>query len=162
MGEVRFKGELVYSGPICEFQFVDNWCDSMATYYPYIVIHHLLPDGHVTSSRFHIDGASEPSDRLRFDWSLDQDMVDEVSRLNKLALEKRNAEKIEFHKLVKVVKGRKVPIGTEGEICWMGVDSFGNKKVGIRLLNGNKVYTAESNVRRISDDELFEREFLGK
>jgi len=47
--------------------------------------------------------------------------------------------------IVTVVKGRKVPIGTTGEIRWIGEDSYGNMKVGIRV-NEEMVFTALKNV----------------
>lgn len=34
-------------------------------------------------------------------------------------------------KRVKVARGRKIPIGTEGVIFWMGVDNWGKQKLGI-------------------------------
>jgi hypothetical protein len=46
---------------------------------------------------------------------------------------------------VTVVRGRKVPIGTTGEIRWIGEDSYGNMKVGIRV-NGEMLFTALKNV----------------
>jgi hypothetical protein len=60
-----------------------------------------------------------------------------------------------FGKLVKVVKGRKVPVGTQGEVSWTGFDkyAFGGKpklRIGIRLLDGTTVFTAASNVEVIN------------
>jgi len=49
-------------------------------------------------------------------------------------------------KVVVVVRGRKVPVGTEGEISWQGAGFRGTSRVGIRLLNGTMVFTAMSNV----------------
>ena len=162
MGEVRFKGKLVYSGPICKWEFKSNWCDSMATYYPYIVVHYLLPDGILGFRRVDANELSDPKDVAGIQVVLDTDMVDEMKRLDQIFARKLESKNINMHNLVKVVKGRKVPIGTEGEVCWMGLDGFGNKKVGIRLKDGSRVYTATSNVENITDDEIFEREFLGK
>lgn len=47
---------------------------------------------------------------------------------------------------VEVVRGRKVPKGTAGEIVWVGVDSFGKARVGIKTADGETVFTAQSNV----------------
>lgn len=61
-----------------------------------------------------------------------------------------------YHKRVKVVKGRKVPHGTEGECFWMG--SYDNSKygdpwgiyttvrIGIKDDNGTVYWTALDNV----------------
>jgi len=47
--------------------------------------------------------------------------------------------------IVTVVRGRKVPVGTTGEIRWIGEDAYGNMKVGIRV-NEEMVFTALKNV----------------
>lgn len=73
-------------------------------------------------------------------------------------------------KAVKVVRGRKIPIGTQGEVFWIGQDSYArnyysrntprlssfgiytvdeavqDKRVGIKLPDGSKVFTAAKNV----------------
>lgn len=50
---------------------------------------------------------------------------------------------------VEVFKGRKVPVGTVGEISWVGIDSFGNVKVGIKDAQGEVHFTAVSNVKLV-------------
>jgi hypothetical protein len=47
---------------------------------------------------------------------------------------------------VEVVRGRKVPKGTVGQIVWIGEDSFGNARVGIKTAEGETVFTAQTNV----------------
>ena len=49
---------------------------------------------------------------------------------------------------VEVFKGRKVPVGTVGEIVWVGA-SFGALKVGIKPAEGEVQFTAVSNVKII-------------
>jgi hypothetical protein len=49
-------------------------------------------------------------------------------------------------KTLKVVRGRKVPIGTVGECCWIGPAFRKGLRVGIRTLSGDKVYTNADNV----------------
>ena len=86
------------------------------------------------------------------------------------------AKAIRFGDLVRVVKGRKVPIGTEGEICWEGQErkyGYPNRDVdygramaasvgvflpsttkmryGIRLKDGPRVYTAGTNLELLTD-----------
>jgi hypothetical protein len=65
-----------------------------------------------------------------------------------------------YHKTVKVVKGRKVPIGTVGECFWMG--GYDNSKygdpwgiyttvrIGIKDDDGNVYWTALDNVEVVS------------
>lgn len=47
----------------------------------------------------------------------------------------------------RVVKGRKVPVGTEGIIFWMGIDQYKDdgRRVGIEA-NGQKLYTSAENI----------------
>ena len=49
---------------------------------------------------------------------------------------------------VKVVKGRKVPVGTEGVVFWLGESTYqrGEMRVGFKASTGEKHYTALSNV----------------
>jgi hypothetical protein len=61
------------------------------------------------------------------------------------AAEEREAARIERGRKLRVVRGRKVPIGTEGECSWYGQTQYG-ARVGIRDLQGNVVFTAASNV----------------
>jgi hypothetical protein len=49
-------------------------------------------------------------------------------------------------KVVEVVKGRKVPKGTRGEVIWLGEGSYG-PRVGIKDLAGAVHWTSVSNVR---------------
>ena len=67
-----------------------------------------------------------------------------------------------YHKRVRVVKGRKVPIGTTGECFWMG--SFDNSKygdpwgiyttvrIGIKDDEGNVYWTSLGNVELVESD----------
>ncbi len=50
---------------------------------------------------------------------------------------------------VEVFKGRKVPVGTVGEIAWVGIDQFANVKVGIKDAQGEVHFTAISNVKLV-------------
>lgn len=50
---------------------------------------------------------------------------------------------------VKVVKGRKVPIGTEGEVFWLGDKGWGYS-VGFKTSEGEKHFTSISNVESTS------------
>ncbi len=54
-------------------------------------------------------------------------------------------------RIVKVVKGRKVAKGTEGEVFWVGEDRFhhGAQRVGFKTDAGDKHFTAAGNVEVI-------------
>ena len=49
---------------------------------------------------------------------------------------------------VRVIKGRKVKIGTEARVFWVGQTRFG-RSVGLEMVSGERVFTAERNVEAI-------------
>jgi hypothetical protein len=53
---------------------------------------------------------------------------------------------------VEVIKGRKLPKGTVGEVTWRGKDSFNPRafRIGMRLANGTRVYTAMDNLVKLN------------
>ena len=69
-------------------------------------------------------------------------------------------------KIVKVVKGRKVPLGTVGEVFWMehvNYDSYNRRcgetiKVGIKDSNGNKYYTYINNLEVVNPEDYYSNE----
>lgn len=52
-------------------------------------------------------------------------------------------------KTVEVVKGRKVPVGTVGEVFWIGDKGWG-ERVGFNDAEGNTHWTAASNCRVVA------------
>lgn len=50
--------------------------------------------------------------------------------------------------VVRVVKGRKVPVGTEGEVFWLGDKGWGYS-VGFKTAEGEKHFTALGNVESV-------------
>lgn len=63
----------------------------------------------------------------------------------KKAAEDQEAATIKVGRVLRVVRGRKVPVGTEGECSWYGQTKYG-ARVGIRDLQGQVTFTAASNV----------------
>lgn len=60
-------------------------------------------------------------------------------------------------KRVKVIKGRKVPIGTEGTVFWVGPDHYsrhGALRLGLKDDAGATHWTAASNVEVIAPEEF--------
>lgn len=74
----------------------------------------------------------------------------------------RQSNEIQIGRIVKVVKGRKVPIGTEGKVFYrkeVNYDPYGrewgkNVKIGIRDDEGNTYWTYEHNVK-VSNNGLY-------
>lgn len=157
MGIIKYKGETIYEGLIAQVEVKSNWCDSMAEYYPYLIIYSVNPVSLEIESQVldhtgvHI---SWPTGK-DLDYTVDQENLNQLHEILDRKKKLEEAHRITYHKLVKVVRGRKVPIGTEGEIMWMGNNGFG-PAVGIRLLDGKVVFTAQKNVQAITVDEQFE------
>lgn len=64
---------------------------------------------------------------------------------------------------VEVVSGRKIAKGTVGEVFWRGKDAFNRHahRIGIRLADGSKVFTALGNLMKLNvisptEDEIAE------
>lgn len=66
----------------------------------------------------------------------------------RLAEEERRAKTPDRGKVVRVVRGRKVPIGTQGLCTWIGASKFG-VRVGIDTAQG-RVFTAVANVEVVA------------
>ena len=161
MGTIEFNSVKVYEGPLCYFKITDNWNDSMATYYPYVNIGY-MESGYMVCKTLDVEGFYDPIYQSKlFKVLIDENMEEEMLLQEKLEKQRLEEERLDFNKTVRVVKGRKIPIGTEGEIVWMGFDSFGKKRVGLRLLDGKKVYTAATNVKVVTLEEATERFLLG-
>jgi hypothetical protein len=61
------------------------------------------------------------------------------------------AGSVEKGQKVRVVKGRKVPVGTTGTVTWVGEDSYGKARLGIRDDAGTIRWTAASNVEPVTE-----------
>mgnify|MGYP001352501179 CR=1 FL=1 len=144
MGCIKFKNEVLYSGPIAEFFYDKNWCDSMAEYYPKIHIS-FLENSEIKHKTIWAPYESQHDYDKNITIEYDEEMKKELSHIRDHERSLKEFKKIALHKEVIVVRGRKIPIGTIGEVFWLGSTKYG-KSVGLRLLNGEKVFTAEHNV----------------
>jgi hypothetical protein len=70
--------------------------------------------------------------------------------------------------VVKVVSGRKIPIGTVGRVFWAGMKSFDKYgrwpalRLGVEMPDGSRSFTAASNVVVTDWDEAAERKALSQ
>jgi len=80
----------------------------------------------------------------------------EAERKYQAAQAEKRAKTPARGKTLKVVKGRKVPIGTVGVCIWTGAARYGYKvteRVGIKDASGNVHWTAMSNVEVVLSEE---------
>lgn len=87
---------------------------------------------------------------------------------NRVANAVADAHKVTKGKTVTVVKGRKVPKGTTGEVFWVGpgksysyYDRFPADRIGIRDAAGTAHWTAASNVEVVNPDDYFDFDTYG-
>lgn len=84
-----------------------------------------------------------------------------AERSNLPALAELNVFRKYLDKRVKVVRGRKVPIGTVGTVFWIGAVNYSKYKkwwswqfrVGLKDNDGNTYFTAERNIELVEQDE---------
>jgi hypothetical protein len=65
---------------------------------------------------------------------------------------------------VVVEAGRKLPLGTQGNVFWIGRDSFSPKslRVGLVLTDGSKVFTSLGNVAKLNVPPVTDEEITGE
>lgn len=159
MGLIKLGDEVIYKGLVGKVDINPNWCDSMAEYYPYIVVTYVDASGEIWTRRVNTD--IRLSQYLsEYTIEVDKDQSEEIDAIRLREKLKKEASRIDYHKVVKVVRGRKVPRGTVGEVFWMGDSGYG-MSVGLRLLDGSKVFTAQNNVEVVMVDQEFESIVLG-
>jgi hypothetical protein len=98
-------------------------------------------------SKYHrADATEEVVTKARAWWA------NEVGPKQAYATLKGRALFIDVCSEVEVIKGRKLPLGTTGEVVWKGQDSFKRNgyRIGIRLANGTRVYTSMDNVMKLN------------
>lgn len=81
------------------------------------------------------------------------DYRDKYVAAQKAERAREDAARVAKGKRVRVVKGRKVPVGTEGVVFWIG-DSRWGLRVGLRpnRFGGEAVFTSIDNVEVVGDD----------
>lgn len=73
-----------------------------------------------------------------------------LDRARSELLNAEHAAKPAIGKEVRAVKGRKVPLGTEGRVFWTGDDGYGpGLRLGIETAKGERVFIAAENVEVI-------------
>lgn len=108
------------------------------------------------TTRFHApskyrgcDASVEVKEKARAWWA------EKVGPKQAYATLKGRAAAIDVGCEVEVFKGRKVSKGTKGEVVWKGKDAYNRNgyRIGIRLMDGTRVYTAMDNVFKLNVKE---------
>lgn len=157
MGVIKFKGEVVYEGPLAHGKMNDNWCNSMCEYYPNLSVFFFEKpeDTEVKHQFISVKNLNEPTDYRHLEYIYDDGQFARYHIMLEQRRMREEARRLDYHKMVRVVRGRKVPIGTEGEIFWMtNADRYGRRRIGLRLKDDSRVFLASSNVKTIASIEL--------
>jgi hypothetical protein len=95
----------------------------------------------------------DASDEIKQKWN---DLMKKQAREREAAYYLAKRMKVGEGKTVEFVKGRKIPIGTKGVVTWLGIDKYDPRKeklrVGVKLENGDFVYTTETNLKVLIDE----------
>lgn len=78
-------------------------------------------------------------------WAVHTCNADDVTSYDRVKADKLAAGQIIKGARVVVVRGRKVPRGTEGVVIWTGRDAWDNDRIGIRDDEGTTHWTAMKN-----------------
>lgn len=160
MGLIKFKGQVIYRGDLADYNIDDGWCNSMGEYYPSVRVFYVVNSEIVLCKHLDVEGFKDPAHIRDFEVQYDKRQNEEMQAIYQKRKDEEESERFDLHKTVRVVRGRKVPIGTEGQIMWMG-ESYGQRRIGIRLADGTVAWTALANVELVIADKEFERLILG-
>jgi hypothetical protein len=155
---VKLNGKVISEKVAFKVEVCDGWCNSMDTYYPYInvfamvdgkpTVVDMIPGGDCTNPR---------SLELALEMTPDATMLAEYQayQIKKeeehiALINQQERETVRKGRDVLVFKGRKVPKGTVGRVFWIGDNGWGTS-VGIEQTNGQKVFTAITNVRVLGE-----------
>lgn len=160
MGLIKFKGQVIYQGDIADYKVNDGWCNSMGEYYPSLSIFYVVNSEMIMHKSVDVPGFKDPVQERDFQIDIDKTQNEDMQAIHKRRKDEEESKRFDLHKTVRVVRGRKVPIGTEGQIMWMG-DSYGKRRIGMRLIDGSIAWTALDNVELVIVDKEIERILLG-
>lgn len=147
---VKFKGIMISPKTVIRACIVPNWNNSMGEYYPYISIL-TFHDGTPQYESLSIPDCSYHNDPHRLEtlleYDIDNSQVYDFEAYNKRLEYEREFPIVRRGKTVRVKSGRKIPIGTIGQVFWTGATKFGTS-VGIEV-EGKRVFTSIGNVEVI-------------
>jgi hypothetical protein len=147
---IKFKGEILYSGPVASTHYQSNWCNSMCEYYPIFWVEYIA-DGKIQSKSLSIPNWNEGYEPKELEIILDETMLSEYNRICKEEADAIESQIVRVRKVVRIFKGRKYPIGTEGRVFWVGNSGYGTS-VGIECANGRRIFVSIGNVIVIAQE----------
>ncbi len=151
--------EIMYKGCVLDLRERNYYDDSDFYAIVWDEEKQIIKDIEYATTRFPSDGSYAEIDATKeviqkAEKYMENRYFDEWKKWNK-----QQAETVEKEKTVKVVKGRKVPIGTIGKVFFIKTMYFGYKgyqtaiKIGLLDKDGNKHYTYIDNVEVVNPEQ---------
>lgn len=160
MGHVKFKDQVIFNGPVAHVGIDYGWNDSMATYYPAIIVSYITEFDEITTQRIVVNDFYDPDFQRKYVTSeidsRDANLYAEIFTRNVM---RESSKKISVGKNVVAVKGLKVPKGTEGTVIYINRNKFGeyaHLKCGDKIIN----FVSTENLKVVDIDESFEKTIL--
>lgn len=141
---IKLNGKVLTLKSPARVEFVNNWNNDMATYYPYVVATYMHGDK-PEHERFDAGEGDPYRIKETLEFHLDQSQVYDLEKYEERieqGIEQRTAR---VGKTIKVFKGRMLPIGTVGTIFWIGKGFRGEERLGVDTQYGRE-FISRSNV----------------
>ena len=149
---IKYKNEIIFNKQVANVSVDSGWCNSMLEYYPSIYVAY-FENNKLTGTRIALDiyysSDSQVMAALEIKYN-DADVAQYEAVMAQRKAEREEQERIaelmtvKWGRTVKVVSGRKIPVGTEGKVFWVGDTRYG-RSVGLEI-NGRKQFTSIRNV----------------
>lgn len=153
---IKAKGKILTLKSPARVTVNPNWCNSMYAYYPSITATYYI-NNEVINETFDLGECEPYTIEKTLEADIDQSMLYDLELHEKRIRDGIEQKIVRKGKTVEVIGGRKVPIGTIGQVFWIGNTMYG-ESVGIETKQG-RVFTSRSNVKVINNNinSLFER-----
>lgn len=155
---IKFKNEVIFDKPVANVSINSGWCNSMLEYYPSAYVY-FFQNGKLTSTQIPLDIHYSSDSQVLSNLDITYNHAD-VAQFEVVMAEREAARKeqeridelmtVKWGRTVKVVSGRKIPVGSEGKVFWVGDTRYG-RSVGLEI-NGSKQFTSIRNVEVVLMD----------
>jgi hypothetical protein len=154
---IKFKGQVIHSGPVGRLHLNSNWNNSMGQYYPVLTVECVgVVTGLVERHSYGLDiDGNETQCMSHIEATINQHHADMLNQIDAALKVKRDAENaaneaktVRVGKEARIFKGRKYPVGTVGRVFWTGETKYGSS-TGLELNCGKRIFVNTGNLEVI-------------